>query len=78
MKEQIKTPEKEQSDEEIENLLDAEFKTLVIRMLTEIIEYGHKIEEKVKAMQGEIKKNIQGTNNEGNEAGTQLFGRNNI
>ena len=45
MKEQIKTPEKELSDEEIANLSDAEFKTLVIRMLTEIVEYGHKIEE---------------------------------
>ena len=32
-----------------------------------MIEYGHKIEEKVKAMQNEMKKNIQGTNNEGKE-----------
>ena len=38
MKEQIKTPEKELSDEEIDNLSDAEFKTLVIRMLKELIE----------------------------------------
>ena len=50
MKEQIKTPEKELSDEEIANLSGAEFKTLVIRMLTEIVEYGHKIEEKVKTV----------------------------
>ena len=56
MKEQIKTPEKELSDKKIANLSDAEFKTLVIRMLTEMIEYGHKIEEKVKAMQSEINK----------------------
>ena len=35
MKEQIKAPKTEPSDEEIVNLLDAEFKTLVIRMLTE-------------------------------------------
>ena len=33
MKEQTKTPEKELSYEEIVNLSDAEFKTLVIRML---------------------------------------------
>ena len=46
MKEQIKTPEKEQGHEEIANLSDAGFKTLVIRMLTEMVEYGHKIEEK--------------------------------
>ena len=46
MKEQIKTPEKIQlGDEEIANLLDAQFKTLVIRMLTEMAEYGRKIEE---------------------------------
>ena len=43
MKEQIKAPEKIQlSDEEIANLSVAEFKTLVIRMLTEMVEYGHK------------------------------------
>ena len=45
MKEQIKTQEKELSDEEIANLSGAEFKTLVIRMLTEIGEYGCKMEE---------------------------------
>ena len=45
MKEQIKTPEKELSDEETDNLSDAEFKTLVIRLLTELVEYGCKIEE---------------------------------
>ena len=71
-KEQIKTPEKELSDTEIANLSDAEFKTLVIRMLTELTEYGHKIEEKVKAMQSERKKNIQGTNSEGKETRTQI------
>ena len=47
MKEQNKAPEKIQiSNEEIANLSDAEFQTLVIRMLTQIVEYGHKIEEK--------------------------------
>ena len=45
MKEQIKTPEKQLSNEEIANLSDAEFKTLVIRMLTEVVEYGRKTEE---------------------------------
>ena len=47
MKKVIKTPEKELSNEEIANLLDAEFKTLVIRLLIEKIEYRHKIEETV-------------------------------
>ena len=72
MKEQIKTPEKELSIKEINNLSDAEFKTLVIRMLTEMGEYGHKIEEEVKAMKSEIKKNIQRTNCEGKETKTQI------
>ena len=54
------------------NLSDAEFKTMVIRMLTEMVEHGHKIEEKVKAMQSEIKKNIQGTNSDRKETRTQI------
>ena len=41
-------------------------------MLTELAEYGHKIEEKVKAVQSEIKENVQGTNNDGKETGTQI------
>ena len=41
-------------------------------MLTEIIEYGCKIEEEVKAKQSEIKKNIQGTNSEGKETGIEI------
>ena len=68
----IKIPEKELSEMEIANLSDAEFKTLVIRMFTEMAEYGHKMEEKVKAIQSEMKKNIQGTKSEGKETGTQI------
>ena len=58
MKEQIKTPEKELSNKDIVNLSDAEFKTLVITMLTELIELGHKMEEQMKATQSERKQNI--------------------
>ena len=50
MKEQIKTPEKELSDEEISNLWDAKFKTMVITILIEMIEYGCKIKEEVKSI----------------------------
>ena len=39
-----------------------------------MVEYGCKIEEKAKAMQSEIKENIQGTNSEGKETGTQIKG----
>ena len=72
MKEQIKTPKIEPSDEDIANLSDAEFKTLVIRMLTEMTEFGHKMKEEVKAIHSEIKKNMQGTNSEWKEARTQI------
>ena len=59
MKKQIKAPEKIQlSNKEIANLSDAELKTLVIRMLREMVLYGHKIEENVKAMKSEIKENV--------------------
>ena len=72
MKEQIKTSEKELSNEEIAHLTDAEFKILESRMVTEMIDYGHKIEEEVKAMKSETNKNIQGTKSEGKETRTQI------
>ena len=51
MKEQVKTPEKIQlSEEEIANLSDAQFKTLVIKMLTELAESVRKPDEKMKSM----------------------------
>ena len=37
-----------------------------------MVEYGCKIEEKVKAMKSKIKENVQGTNSEGKETGTQI------
>ena len=70
MKEQIKPPEKELSDKEIANLSDAEFKPLVIRMLTELTELGRKMKKEMKGTQSEIKQHIQGTNSEGKETGT--------
>ena len=47
MKEQIKAPEKiPLSKEEIANLSDAQFKILVIKKLTELVEFGRKLDEK--------------------------------
>ena len=75
MKEQIRAPEKIQlSDEEIANLPDAQFKRLVIRILTEMVEYGRKREEKVKSMKSEIKETVQGTNSDKKETRTQING----
>ena len=73
MKEQIKAQEKIQlSNEQIANLSDAQFKTLVIRKLTELDEFGRKLVEKMKAMLRETKENVQGTNSEAKETGTQI------
>ena len=59
IKEQVKVPGKTQlSDEEIANLSDAQFKTLVIRMLTELVEFGCKLDKKMKAMLRETKENV--------------------
>ena len=73
MKEQIKAPEKIQlSHEETANLSDAQFKTLAIRKLTELDESSHKLDEKMKATLRETKENVQGTNSDAKETGTQL------
>ena len=37
-----------------------------------MIEYSCKIKEEAKAIQSEIKKNVQGTNSDGKEIGTQI------
>ena len=73
VKEKTRATEKIQvSIDEIANITDAEFKTLVMRMLTEMVEYGCKIEEEMKAMKSEIKENVQGTNSDGKEIVTQI------
>ena len=75
MTEHFKAPEKIQlSEEEIANLSDAQFKTLVIKMLTELVESVRKIDEKVKAMLRETKEKVQGTNSDEKETGTQING----
>ena len=43
-------------------------------MLTELIEFGHKLDEKIKAMLRETKENVQGTNSDAKETGTQING----
>ena len=61
MKEQIKTPEKELNKMEISNLLDAQFKTLVVRILKELSEDLNgikKIQSEVKDSLIEIKNNL--------------------
>ena len=66
MTEHFKAPEIIQlSSEQIANLSNYQFKTLVIRTLTELV-------EKVKAMLRETKENVQGTNSEAKKTGTQI------
>ena len=57
---------------EITNLSDAEFQTLVIRRLREVIEYGNSVKEDVRVTLSDIKKNPWGTNSEGEEAKIQI------
>ena len=73
MREHIKTPEKELSKGERAKVSDVEFKTLVIRMLRDLIEYGNNIKEEIKSTSVKLKKkNPQGTRSEGNEARIQI------
>ena len=75
MTEHFKAPEKIQlSEEEIANLSDAQFKTLVFKMLTELVEFGCKLDEKMNAMLRETNENVQGTNSDAKETGTQING----
>ena len=41
-------------------------------MLTELVEYDCKLDEKIKAILSEIKGNVQGTNSDGKETRTQI------
>ena len=73
MTEHFKAPEIIQlSSEQIANLSDAQFKILVIKKLTELVEFGQKLDEKMKAMLRETTENVQGTNSDAKETGTQI------
>ena len=75
MTEHFKAPEIIQlSSKQIANLSDAQFKTLVIKTLTELVEFVRKVDEKMKAMLRETKENVQGTNSDVKETGTQING----
>ena len=39
-----------------------------------MVEFDHKLDEKMKAMLNEIKENVQGTSSDGKETGTQING----
>ena len=71
MKEQSKASERELSEEKIANLSDEEFKALVIKILTHLIELGRKMKKKMKDTKNEIKQNVQGTNTDRKETRTQ-------
>ena len=61
MKKRHKTPGKELNETEITNQSNTKSKTLVIRMLKELLEYGNKIKKtqgEMKVTLSEIKKNL--------------------
>ena len=75
MKEKLKTPENKINKMEISNLLDAEFKTLFIRMLKELSEdlsSMKKIQSQTQDTLIEIKNNLQGNNSRVDEAENQI------
>ena len=75
VKEQNKTPEKELNKLEISNITDTEFKTLVIRMLKELMGYFNSIKKtqaEMKVTLSEIRKNLQGANHGVDEAKNQI------
>ena len=78
MKEQNKTPEKELNKIETSNLSDAEFKTLVIRMLKELTGYFKNIKKtqaKMKFSLSKIKKNLQGSNSGGERMKSTIWNK---
>ena len=73
MEGQIKTPEQELNEMEMSNLSDAEFKTLVIRMLKELSEDLNNIKKtQLENSLVEINKNLQGNNSRMEKAKNQI------
>ena len=73
MKEQIKALKRERSNEEIANLSDrCTVQNTGNQDAHRMIEYGCKIKEDVKAIQNEIKENVQGTNSDSKATGLQI------
>ena len=73
MKEQVKAPEIIQlSNEEIANLSDAQFKTLISGSSQNWLNLVNLLDEKMKAMLREPKENVQGTDSDVKKTGTQI------
>ena len=75
MTEHFKAPEKIQlSDEEIANLSDAQFKHWLSRCSQNWLNLFENQIKKMKPMLREAKENVQGTNSDVKETGTQIHG----
>ena len=75
MNKQIRTPEKELHKMEISNLSDAEFKTMIIRMLKELSEDLSSIKKtqlEMKETLIQIKNNLQGNNSTVDQVENQI------
>ena len=77
MKEQNETPAKELNEMEISDLSDTQFKTMVIRMLQELIGYFNgikKTQAERRVVLSEIKKNLWEPTVKGREPGFKSMG----
>ena len=73
MTEHFKAPEKNTTKRGRDSQpIGCTVKTLVIKMLTELVESVRKPDEKMKPMLRETKEYVQGTNSDAKETGTQI------
>ena len=73
MKEQIKAPEKNTTKRPRDSQpIRCTVQNTGNQTLTELVEFGSKLDEKMKAMLTETKENVQGTNSDGKETRIQI------
>ena len=73
MTEHFKAPEKNTTKRRRDSQpIGCTVKARVIKILTELVEFGRKVDEKMKPMLRETKENVQGTNSDAKETETQI------
>ena len=74
MKEQIKAPGKIQLSEKESQPIRCTVQNTGNQEAHKLVEFGCKLDDKMKAMLRETKENVQGTNTDGKKTGTQING----